>query len=118
MFDIENFKQINDRYGHLVGDDLLIKSVSLINDDKRSKDHVFRYGGDEFFILLSNTDLAGANKVAKRLMTLVRETHFPKVNHVTISVGVAEYQRQDVDGFIQMLDGLMYQAKKTNKQNV
>ena len=117
MFDIDDFKQINDRFGHLVGDDVLIKLVSIINDDKRSKDHVFRYGGDEFFILLPNTDLAAANKVAKRLTTLVGETHFPKVNHVTISVGVAEYQHQDVDGFIHMLDGLMYQAKKTRKQS-
>jgi diguanylate cyclase (GGDEF)-like protein/PAS domain S-box-containing protein len=118
MFDIDDFKQINDTFGHLVGDEVLVKLVSLINEDKRSKDHVFRYGGDEFFILLPNTDYNGASKVAKRLNTLVEETHFPKVNHVNISIGVAEYQRQDIDEFVYTIDDLMYQAKKKRKQSV
>jgi diguanylate cyclase (GGDEF)-like protein len=61
MLDIDLFKMVNDTYGHLVGDVLLITAANTLNRVKRKEDFVFRYGGDEFFILLPNTPLAGAN---------------------------------------------------------
>ncbi|MGE4342446.1 MAG: diguanylate cyclase [Bacilli bacterium] len=116
MFDIDRFKDINDTFGHLVGDDVLVALTNLVNEDKRSKDRVFRYGGDEFFILLPHTDYKGALKVAERLNQIVSETKFPKVGSLSISIGVAEYQKQTDDEFIALVDQLMYEAKNAAKE--
>ena len=116
MFDIDRFKDINDTFGHLVGDDVLVALTNLVNEDKRSKDRVFRYGGDEFFILLPHTDYKGALKVAERLNQIVSETKFPKVGSLSISIGVAEYQKQTDDEFIALVDQLMYEAKNAVKE--
>lgn len=119
MFDIDHFKKINDRYGHLIGDDVLKLLVKLIMDDKRSSDLIYRYGGEEFFLVLPDTDLAGANKAAQRLHQLISKLVIPKVGHITVSMGVVEYQAQEsIDDVIKRADDLMYQAKKAGRNQI
>lgn len=119
MFDIDHFKKINDRYGHLVGDDVLVTLTKLIMDDKRSSDLIYRYGGEEFFLVLPNTDIKGAVKTAQRLHKLISKLFIPKVGHISVSMGVVEYQSQEtIDDVIKRVDDLMYQAKKAGRNQI
>ena len=119
MFDIDHFKKINDTYGHLIGDDTLRRLTSLINEDKRSNDLVYRYGGEEFFILLKNTELKGAIQFAKRLHKLISDLKIPKVGHITVSMGVVEYGKDEsVDDVIKRVDDLMYDAKEAGRNQI
>ncbi len=119
MFDADNFKNINDTHGHLVGDDTLKRLTKLIVDDKRSSDLIYRYGGEEFFILLPKTPLDGAIKLAKRLHKLIQELKIPKVGLITVSMGVVEYQiSETVDDLIKRVDDFMYQAKEAGKNTI
>lgn len=119
MFDIDHFKKINDTYGHLIGDDTLRRLTSLINEDKRSNDLVYRYGGEEFFILLKNTELKGAVQLAKRLHKLISDLKIPKVGHITVSMGVVEYGKDEsVDDVIKRVDDLMYDAKEAGRNQI
>lgn len=119
MFDIDNFKHINDTYGHLVGDDVLKIITELINDDKRHKDQVFRFGGEEFFLVLPNTKIDGAIKVANRIHEMIGNLNMPKVGKVTVSMGVVEYiKNESIDDSIKRVDDLMYAAKKLGKNKV
>lgn len=119
MFDIDGFKSINDTYGHLVGDDVLKRLTKLIIEDKRSNDKVYRYGGEEFFILLPKTKLNGATKLAIRLLELIRDFKIPKVGHITVSMGVAEFQgKESIDDLIKRVDDLMYDAKASGKDQL
>ncbi|PKK99581.1 MAG: hypothetical protein CVV57_00595 [Tenericutes bacterium HGW-Tenericutes-2] len=119
MFDIDNFKYINDTYGHLVGDDVLKIITELINDDKRHKDQIFRFGGEEFFLVLPNTKMDGAIKVANRIHEMIGNLNMPKVGKVTVSMGVVEYiENESIDNSIKRVDDLMYAAKKLGKNQV
>lgn len=119
MFDIDHFKKINDTYGHLIGDDTLRRLTSLINEDKRSNDLVYRYGGEEFFILLKNTELKGSVQLAKRLHKLISDLKIPKVGHITVSMGVVEYGKDEsVDDVIKRVDDLMYDAKEAGRNQI
>lgn len=119
MFDIDHFKKINDRYGHLVGDDVLKLLAKLIMEDKRSSDFIYRYGGEEFFLVLPNTDIEGAIKAANRLHQLISNLKVPKVGHITVSMGVVEYQLEEtIDDVIKRVDDLMYQAKNAGRNQI
>ena len=119
MFDIDYFKRINDKHGHLVGDDVLKMLTKLIMEDKRSSDFIYRYGGEEFFLVLPHTDIKGAAKAAQRLHQLISELSIPKVGHITVSMGVVEYQsNESIDDVIKRVDDLMYQAKKAGRNQI
>jgi diguanylate cyclase (GGDEF)-like protein len=119
MFDIDHFKRINDKYGHLVGDDVLKMLTKLIMEDKRSSDFIYRYGGEEFFLVLPHTNIDGAAKAAQRLHQLISELSIPKVGHITVSMGVVEYQsNESIDDVIKRVDDLMYQAKKAGRNQI
>ncbi|MDA3932610.1 MAG: sensor domain-containing diguanylate cyclase [Tenericutes bacterium] len=119
MFDIDHFKEVNDQYGHLVGDDVLKKLTEVIIDDKRSEDIVCRYGGEEFFLLLPNTNSESAINVAKRLRKMVKKMDVPKVGHITVSMGVVTYQKDEtIDEVIKRADDLMYEAKVDGRDNI
>ena len=74
MLDIDNFKNINDSYGHTVGDEVLIQLADMMREGVRESDMVGRYGGEEFLILLPNTELKKAGELAARLCKIIRET--------------------------------------------
>ncbi len=119
MFDIDDFKAVNDDHGHDTGDAVLKHLADIIIADKRTKDMGFRYGGDEFFLLLPNTNLASANKVAKRFNKLVQDTTFPDIKTITLSMGVVSYHpSESVDHLLKRADQLMYEAKSSGKNNI
>ena len=92
MIDIDHFKKVNDTYGHLVGDDVLKFLSSLINDMTRKDDLCFRYGGEEFGILVQDMNMEEVLKIAERLRIKVADTMNPTGKPITISLGIAPYQ--------------------------
>ena len=118
--DLDNFKQINDRFGHKIGDDLLkIVAETMINH-LRSTDIVARMGGDEFVVLLPETDADAAQKVIKKLSTFLSGT---MENHhwgVTFSIGTITFYTMpaSLDELIRKADELMYTVKQNGKNNI
>jgi diguanylate cyclase (GGDEF)-like protein len=115
MLDIDHFKLFNDQYGHLQGDRLLVKLAGILLEEMRSSDYVFRYGGEEFLVLLPQTDLATACDAAERLRKSVES-----VSGVTISLGVSTYREtmQDDEELIRAADTALYQAKQRGRNRV
>jgi len=115
MLDIDHFKQFNDTYGHVQGDRLLVKIAGILMEEMRSSDYVFRYGGEEFLVILSQTDLMTACDAAERLRTSVESS-----TAVTISLGVSAYREtmQDDEDLIRTADTALYQAKQRGRNRV
>ena len=87
VVDVDHFKNVNDRFGHLYGDEVLILIANLLQSSFRSHDRVFRFGGEEFVVLLRSTTLENARKIIERFRTTVASHEFPQVGKVTVSVG-------------------------------
>lgn len=115
MADIDDFKKYNDTYGHPAGDELLKKIANFLVEAVRSVDTIFRYGGEEFVVLLPQTLKQGAIDVAKRLINLARQ-NLP----VTISFGLAAYPEdaKDKDDLLQKVDMALYEAKRLGKDRI
>ena len=114
MIDIDNFKNINDIYGHQMGDQILIEIISLIQANIRETDILARWGGDELVLLVSNLLTNEAVSLAEKLRCLVEEHNFQTIGTgiVTISVGISEFRNEDnSDTLIKMADDALYTAK-------
>jgi diguanylate cyclase (GGDEF)-like protein len=117
MIDIDNFKQINDTHGHLVGDTVLKQLATLLRRELRSVDIVARYGGEEFVVLLPETTTPESRNFAERLLRRVATHEFGEENNrvrVTISIGMASYPDERVsDGLslLELADSHLYRAK-------
>jgi two-component system, cell cycle response regulator len=119
MFDLDNFKKINDRYGHLEGDKVLKKVSLLVRTIIRENDLFFRWGGEEFIILLPNTDLDSATQLAYRVQDCIRNADFTTVKGLTCSFGVTALKKGDTaDNFTERLDQLQYEAKREGKDRI
>ena len=119
MIDLDFFKQINDSFGHNTGDEVLVHLAKLLTGSKRSTDYLGRWGGDELILLLTDTSLQGAARVAEKLRDLVSSHTFPRRIHLTISLGASEYQARDnLAGFIQRADTALYRAKHLGRNRV
>ncbi len=122
LIDIVNFKNVNDEYGHLAGDKVLIVLAKLISSCLREGDKVFRFGGEEFLVILSRADEATGKKVAERILHRVRENTLFYKNHqikITLSIGVTNFQFGDsCDSFIDRADKALYAAKSAGKDQV
>lgn len=123
LLDIDNFKGYNDTYGHLEGDRVLAVLAEVIRRNLRTADTAFRYGGEEFTIILPETEGENAVLVAERLRKGFEETvlsPLPRSEvHMTVSVGVAQYLPDELeDVFIKRADGAMYTAKTSGKNRV
>jgi diguanylate cyclase (GGDEF)-like protein len=125
MMDVDNFKMFNDSYGHSIGDQVLVKVAGIIRDTVRKVDHAFRYGGEEFAVILPDTGLKSACMLAERLRIKIEEEADralePTVQHgVTVSIGVAAFPNDggDIDELFKAVDALMYQAKLLGKNQV
>jgi diguanylate cyclase (GGDEF)-like protein len=90
LFDLDDFKRINDSYGHLVGDQVLQGVASITRETCRMEDVICRFGGEEFAVILPGGNLAEARAVAERLRVAIRSVSFPTVGRVTVSLGVCE----------------------------
>jgi diguanylate cyclase (GGDEF)-like protein len=116
MIDLDNFKKINDTYGHLVGDEVLMHFARVVKSNLRESDYAFRYGGEEFLILLPHTDLDGAVTVAERIRKQIEDYKFPVAKKITVSCGVKELINLDNPYLdIEMADRYLYIAKKSGK---
>lgn len=118
-FDIDHFKRINDTFGHSTGD-LVLKTVSgLVRNEIRSADSLFRIGGEEFIIISTETDLAGAVRLSERLRSLIEKYPFGKIGKVTASFGVTEYTNGDTrESMMDKADKKLYEAKSNGRNRV
>jgi diguanylate cyclase (GGDEF)-like protein len=119
MLDVDNLKNYNDRHGHLRGSFLLREMAGLFSAHVRSWDLVAKYGGDEFTVILPQTDLAGARTVAERLRSAVEEHAFPlaQKGQITVSIGIAAFpiDGQTTSALIETADRALYLAKQRGR---
>ncbi|WP_372682242.1 GGDEF domain-containing protein [Desulfosarcina sp.] len=123
LLDIDNFKDFNDTYGHLEGDKILLHLGRVIKSCLRKMDSAYRYGGEEFTIILPGTHGEEARTVAERLRSAVAAEDFTcgKVSdlEITISIGVTQYrQDEEISSFVQRADKAMYQSKQAGRNRV
>lgn len=124
MIDIDHFKKINDTHGHLVGDQVLRIAAHLMRDSVRPTDLVTRYGGEEFLVVLPNTDLASSRIAAERVRKIVSEAKMITADEetlppVTVSIGIAQMLEHDTMGtFIENADTNLYTAKNNGRNRV
>lgn len=120
MIDIDSFKHINDTYGHSVGDDVLIRLADIMKSGVRPTDYAGRWGGDEFVILLPDTDIDQSEKVADRMRKNFAEADIlPDGKAVTASFGVTtSYEGETLESFYRRMDSALYTAKGAGKNQV
>jgi diguanylate cyclase (GGDEF)-like protein len=125
MIDIDHFKRLNDAYGHHAGDLVLRDVAAILTHDLREIDIASRYGGEEFILLLPETDLQGAKLVAQRLRTAVEQASFfteagANPEHVTISIGVALFPEEArfKRDLLEAADAALYEAKDQGRNRV
>ena len=119
MFDLDHFKGINDEFGHQVGDDVLAKVSLILKEMLRENDMIGRYGGEEFLIVLPNTDAESAYAVAERIRKNIM--HYIRINDelaVTISGGVGALVDEDAPQLIRKADQLLYRAKRFGRNRI
>lgn len=119
MFDIDNFKNVNDTYGHHKGD-LVIKEVVSITKNRLNGNHkIYRWGGDEFIVLLENEGVDKSYIISELLRKDIEGNNFLKESEITVSVGLVEYQdEKDIDILLKKADKLMYISKSKGKNRV
>ena len=123
LLDLDNFKAFNDAYGHVEGDQVLWRLGQVVKRCLRETDSAYRYGGEEFTILLPMTTSADGAVTAERIRTEFKKEIFSPAPgqdvHVTVSIGLAQYKPQeDMKAFVHRVDQLMYQGKKNGKDRV
>ena len=116
LLDLDHFKDINDTYGHTTGDEALRSVSARLREQIRHPDTIGRYGGEEFLIVLPNSEIKAAGEQAERLCQTVRTLQIEANNHsfnITISIGVAQYKIGDEnwEQFLHRADEALYQAK-------
>ena len=119
MYDFDNFKQINDNFGHEMGDYVLKESTQVISQVIREIDKIGRYGGEEFLILLPFSNLSNALEVAERVKDAIASHQFKDLDQVTISLGVVEYNNDEsLESFLKRVDEKMYQSKYSGRNKI
>ena len=115
MLDIDDFKKVNDTYGHKAGDDVLVNLSNTLKEMSRESDIVCRYGGEEFILLLPKTDVKGAYFIAQKIKKAVEKLHF------TVSLGVSEVDLEhdkNIEAVIKRADDALYESKRNGKNRV
>ena len=123
LLDIDKFKKFNDKYGHVEGDYVLSRLGQLVKRCLRETDSAYRYGGEEFTIMLPMTTSEEGIVTAKRIQTeLKKEVFYPVLGqevNITVSIGLAQYKtKEEMKAFVQRVDKLMYQAKKDGRNRI
>ncbi|HHX77219.1 MAG TPA: GGDEF domain-containing protein [Firmicutes bacterium] len=119
MFDFDDFKQVNDTFGHLAGDRVISGVAALVQDNIRDTDVFARWGGEEFVILMPNTGGNDARKLAFRLQNAIENLVFPEAGKITCSFGVVSLREEDTaDTLLIRADQLLYTAKQKGKNIV
>jgi diguanylate cyclase (GGDEF)-like protein len=120
LLDLDNFKQVNDTHGHEAGDEVIRRLALTLQAGTRGIDLAARVGGEEFAVILPETDFEGGLDVADRLRVAVREMDVPLVGRVTASFGVAEFPVCSATGreLVSVADAALYQAKRGGRDRV
>jgi len=119
IIDVDKFKSINDNFGHLFGDEVLLLVSRLMKQAFRGADQLFRFGGEEFIVVLDRATTPGAHVAFNRARSMVEEWRFPQVGRVTISLGYTRIDSQDAAGTcIERADAALYYAKNHGRNNV
>jgi diguanylate cyclase (GGDEF)-like protein len=119
LLDIDKFKVINDSHGHLFGDEVLLLTSQLMKRNFRGADQLFRFGGEEFVIILDHASDAGAQIALERLRVMIETYAFPQVGRVTISVGYTQIVPRDMSTLcVERADEALYYAKNHGRNNV
>ena len=123
LLDIDNFKVYNDSYGHLEGDKILVRLSQIIKSCLRNMDSAYRYGGEEFTVILPETKGKKAKNVADRIKTAVELERFflepDKISTITISIGLTEYfKKEQRSTFIKRADQAMYNSKANGRNRI
>jgi diguanylate cyclase (GGDEF)-like protein len=123
LLDLDHFKEYNDNYGHLEGDKVLVRFSQIIKSCLRTNDTAYRYGGEEFTVILPETGAEEAGTVAQRIRAALEAERFVPLDgkpvKITISIGVTEYQaKEELSTFIQRADQAMYRSKQKGRNLV
>jgi diguanylate cyclase (GGDEF)-like protein len=119
IFDIDQFKHVNDLHGHVIADQAMVELVSLISMQMRSLDVLARWGGDEFVLLLPHTDLQTAAYVTDRIRRIIEKTRLSRMIQLTCSFGLVHVDAaQTLDQTVEQADIMMYQAKRNGGNQV
>lgn len=118
LLDLDNFKQVNDTFGHKVGDDTLIEFATILQSSTRATDSVFRFGGDEFAILIEDPEFITNKVVADRIMDYVKQSTIMSKYDVTVSIGYTLANNGDCDiEIFSRADKGLYKAKASGRNN-
>lgn len=118
MIDVDHFKGVNDAYGHQAGDDILKRLGTVFAHHVRSDDVVYRYGGEEFCVLLPSADIDEARCVADRIVEAARDINLPNGANITVSVGIAGAIGDELTTAIEHADRALYLAKQQGRDRV
>ncbi len=119
MMDIDQFKNINDQFGHLIGDEVLKQIAGILKENTRKIDVIGRWGGEEFMIICPNTPIRNAKELAEKLRIRMQTIAFKTKKEQTASFGISEFKNDDsVDSFINRADNALYQAKAKGRNRV
>lgn len=119
LIDIDHFKQVNDRHGHLIGDQVLQQTAQIFNNQIRQADTLGRWGGEEFLIIAPKTDQKGARRLAEKLRTALEKHNFSGTNRQTASFGISCYRHGDnQESFLQRADRSLYCAKNNGRNQI
>ena len=119
MIDIDHFKRINDKFGHLIGDDVLAKIATIVNKHIRPEDIIGRWGGEEFMIISTRLDQYNAVNFAERIRTIIETQELDPVGKITASIGIANSQESDtLKGVILKADQSLYIAKEQGRNQI
>jgi diguanylate cyclase (GGDEF)-like protein len=122
MADIDKFKNVNDTYGHQVGDQVLKHMAQLIKENIRKTDFAFRYGGEEFMMMLVNADTRNATHVSEMIRKKLEATNFSLKDcsfNVTASFGIAQFKPEDTaESAIKLADERLYTAKQSGRNKI
>jgi len=119
LIDVDRFKSINDGFGHLFGDEVLLLISRIMRRALRGADHLFRFGGEEFVVVLDHASESGVHIAFERLRAAIEENAFPQVGHVTVSVGYTRISPGDVSTLcVERADAALYHAKSHGRNSV
>ena len=119
LLDLDNFKKVNDTYGHDIGDEVLIHFVNTIHKHSRDSDILIRWGGEEFVLILKVKTQSGLQKVLEHLREVTQNENFPKIGQITCSIGGSLYKNnEEIERTIKRADEAVYKAKSAGRNQV
>ena len=119
MVDIDHFKKVNDNYGHVCGDEVLLLLAQKLRLYFRSSDLIFRFGGEEFVLVIEPCDFDAMKAKIDQFMELVRQTHFPFVKTMTVSIGMSRISPYDFPiTVLEQADKALYYAKENGRDKL